>query len=469
MLVLESPPRGQPIRCHHCRHAFAAREELPEAAAGSRPRSYAADLDDVPRDESRIPPGTLAGLAAGALACVAGVVLIVVAVTWHVASGRDTGRAAIRPEPMPVPTVVLEPPKWNVHPRPVPVPDSPTEWSNDSLTFPGDEQLIFPNGPHPFVLSVGTATTPPRVWNLASMKQVGSLPIGVKLSDPVALSPDGKWVASQVKNEDRFAVGIWSTADETQAHTLVGPKGSEFSHLFFTDAGHVLALHTQESASKVCLWTLETEKLEPPFAAVMPSVPTALAVSAGGQFIATGGEDGRIRIYDVSLGQEVGTIDPPKQQFDGGPRSCKGLVFASDLNELAALLSETRVTNVGVSQGETSVGVWQLGTGSPAPEIRCPAQLLNDVGLTNAVAGPPLETSPNGVGWLVYGGVFVSRKNGGTGSVLPPAGNRLRYARAHFVAPGRLALLHGEAEAPGKSASTCTLRTIPLPDLPRPE
>lgn len=183
------------------------------------------------------------------------------------------------------------------------------------------------------VCSLGGST--PVSAQVASQRRAGpqvQFPLGHTLSGhggevtAIAFSPDGRWLATGSKDE---TVKLWEVASGQEARTLVGHG----TGVYFV-MGNVLQIGGVD----------------------------AVAFSPDGQWLASGGWDNKIKLWEVATGQEVRTLA-------GHTDAVRAVAFSPDGRWLASgsLLDGT-------------VKLWEVATGS---------NVRTFAGLTGAVAFSP--------------------------------------------------------------------------------
>jgi WD40 repeat protein len=186
------------------------------------------------------------------------------------------------------------------------------------------EVLSNPEHPARHSISVGPDTNGPRlasstggaalcVWDTSSGKTVLRAAAGGGGLQSVACSPDGRWVASGSSDN---VVRLWDAASGEVRTVLEGQKGP-VAALAFTPDGATVA---SASATDGTVWLWETATGKPilliPEAADGCSVdalafhPNGRWLACGGiDWLATGGTDGAVCIWDVVQPDRLGLFD----------------------------------------------------------------------------------------------------------------------------------------------------------------
>jgi WD40 repeat protein len=210
-----------------------------------------------------------------------------------------------------------------------------------------------------------------RVWNVASGRP-GGQPAGAPQPEVLAGSPDGRWLAG---GHDKHIL-LWDAATGQMHTTLEGQAGNVAALAFAPDS--TILASASASDGTVWLWNVETREpvLVVPMAADACTVetlafhPQEQFLAAGGiDWLATGGSDGAVSVWDVAQRQLVGTFR----------RGATAIAFHPAGRWLAA------------ASLQKSLCVWDMQTGQLALEL---------TGHTDTVTC--VAYSPDGA-WLVSG------------------------------------------------------------------
>jgi RNA polymerase sigma factor (sigma-70 family) len=160
--------------------------------------------------------------------------------------------------------------------------------------------------------------------------------------DSLAVSPDGRWLASCSYNprpgEGDDAVRLWDLHTGRQVKRLPHEFYAIYDLAFAPDGSRLSAGGAQEHGSApggVQVWEVPTGKRLLTMNARTPSVKR-LAFSPDGRMLAAGGHDASLRLWEVATGEE-------RLRFRGHEGTIDALAFAPDGRSLAAASADAPV------------------------------------------------------------------------------------------------------------------------------
>jgi WD40 repeat protein len=338
-----------------------------------------------------------------------------------------------------------------------PLTDGPEQVLPIPASYSGDF-IRFPSTPSPFVLVGGNDAAEQKrvVYDLRTGKALGALGGRLDINNPMALSPDGRFLVAQAFTQPRKTV-IWSVTDARQVGAIAEDAAAGPPQVVdFVGPNSVLI--TAPYYKRIEIWDFQT-------GAKVRDLPTAdgwswekdaFAMSPGRRYAALGYDAQHcVRVYNLTTGALDGQIDLPTD----GPNNpdIAGLAFSPDGTSLAAL------ARVGDAQ---RILAWDTKTGEAQHDHAFPGK--DAFGGTVTHDGPRLQWLPDGAGWLVLDQAIVERKTGqivwsmpfdALASMIKNGGGRENAPR-RIVGPGRAAVVEKR-----KNARVLRLASLPVETL----
>lgn len=145
-----------------------------------------------------------------------------------------------------------------------------------------------------------------RLWDVVTAKQLKEVSSSQGSVSDIAVSPDGRFIAACIDNEESSVVKIWDAATLKLRHTLVGHEKGIFEIVFSPD-GRLLASGARDTTIK--LWNVRTGQLTRTLEGHTDAV-TSLAFTPNGKWLFTGSaeDDKTIKLWEVGTGKLLRTL-----------------------------------------------------------------------------------------------------------------------------------------------------------------
>jgi hypothetical protein len=165
-----------------------------------------------------------------------------------------------------------------------------------------------------------------RAWDAATGKERLTLKAQKGIFQAVAVSPDGKTIATGgTAGKDVGEVRLWDAATNADRGVLHGHLGEVIALAFSPDGRTLASAGSKDNAVKVR--DLADQREVATFAGPTKRV-NAVTFSPDGRTLAAASRDGTVRLWDVASGEE-------RQPFAGDGRDVRSVAFSPDGRTLA--------------------------------------------------------------------------------------------------------------------------------------
>jgi hypothetical protein len=473
---------GKRVRCRACQANISVPGAEPVRAEADEPQEQAAavqvrskparrPVEEVPEveladdgDEDAPPPpkksraglflliggGVAAFLLLGCVGVgVAGWLLLRAAPRTSLVAVNTWPKTPTPPAPMQPPsTRPNTPPPTKPNTPPPPEPDDPpgphldADPLREPLQAPTNPSGALPlttgrNNPvrYPWGISPVVAVQDPKnreqvwdIWNLQSMKQLGSVK-GASGAD-LKISADGAYVAMDTIVPGSIRSGgleVHTVADGKPLRKLPFKAGNDSRTGLneFAGTDQFLSLRNQGTAGEATVYDLKTGQEVKTFKTVGQIDRKANVLSPGGRYLAMFDSfdfKHPIQVYELATGNVVRTLKPKMPQVSWF--NCRGLVISPDGKELAALLT---------TDADDYLQAWDFETGKRTVSHKFNPQLAKtakSTGPWQVDAYPtPLECVPDRSGWLAYGQLLIDHDRGNVFWTRPPEQTNVLWQR----------------------------------------
>lgn len=357
----------------------------------------------------------------------------------NVAEGPARGFAPPRPEP-PAPMA------WRLQPDPgAPIRLARAPEKGIPVKIWGTD-LIYPSTPSPFV-AVGTnivADDAREIWDLRTMRQTGRLAGQLHLGEPLALSPDGAYLAGVVPTQLN-RVDVWQVATGKSISIDLNDKQGFTDLVDFVGPNELLIGYPVGGGKVFRVWDLTTGRQLRSVSGPSFWERDSAALSPGRKYLAVANSD-KVFAYDLRAAAPLGELVLPKANR---PEllMCRGMGFSPDGVELAGLFT---------AGADTRLISWDVATGRVVADHRFQGDIKSTLKNTALYRGRALDWKADRSGWLLYGKAVVDHKTGQVVATVRENENDPMPGPRRVLGSDHVALVVGELGAR-------SLIVVPLP------
>jgi WD40 repeat protein len=212
-------------------------------------------------------------------------------------------------------------------------------------SFNGDAMALSPDGKTLATNDEAAQVPAVTLWDLATGSAANFTPTLPIIGDPMAFSPDGAVLAL---GDDDGRVDLWSVTGKRLIATLSdGSPASPVTALAFSPGGRTIAAARQNGSTR--LWNLATGRPLRIFTAgKLAGQPDSVAFSPDGTMVAIGDAGGGATVWDTSGGKPAAVLGAPGGG-NGGIAGVTDVAFSPDGSIIAigdAAGGDTSVWNV---------------------------------------------------------------------------------------------------------------------------
>ena len=183
--------------------------------------------------------------------------------------------------------------------------------------------------------------SPKALKSNGSAEKLRTLQTGLPVRNGLTLSDNGQFIAAAEGSYrdgegHRTAIEVWNTTDERPIHVFNTGEILGIWNVLFSPDATMLAVDTQKNAqSGIRVWEIETGRKLLTKSGFDAYWTRALAFSPSGKYLASGGEAGNLRVWDISEGESV--------IWETYPTGIQALAFSPNGDYLAVALWDTTI------------------------------------------------------------------------------------------------------------------------------
>ncbi len=475
-VILPAQPEGKRIVCSECGHKFRLPDEededdQPVRRSSRRREPEEEDEDERPRKskrsgskKKRAGRSTSIPVAVWIGGGVAAFLLIGVGLVFGLRSGKkgadqeNADETAKKNDPLPgllpgqAPRAKTDPDEdraqaagWTVT---VDLSGRKVDFAAQTQTMavPLDigASLYLPSTASPFFASGGVSrpTDALTVYDTRTKQPVGAIRGKTDLQPPVALSPDGKFIAGQSGFKSVIDVYDFSTGKGTRTFD---PKTLQIQAVDFGADDEVVVVCSAPNLTEKVLqtWSLTSGTMTRSITLPKQTIGQPFMALSPGRHLAAVAAGNNVWVYRLADGKLLGARPIPKLADKNNYTeytTCDGLAFSLDGTELAALLRTSQ---------RTQIAAWNVATGKLEQNHEVTDTLGNWVGASHT---NNLEYLPDGRAWLIHSNFVIDRQSGSTLLQFHPL-NQSRMSKLRIL-PNDLVVMVSDGQAGKKSAIT---------------
>ena len=270
------------------------------------------------------------------------------------------------------------------------------------------------------------------------------------------LSPDGKHVVGNLSKGGAYHTGVWEVATGKKVWTC------EDSHRIqpirdFADNRTAIEMF----GDTIKLWDIHEDRLVREIMCRQRAFQGGLALSANRKYAARAEADNQIRLYDLTTGKLVGSLE-----IRSFKRFSKLTIFKLDFSEDGkemAMIARISFDQTTRTDDTLAIASWSLSSGKQVAQHIIPREI--NVLLDSLGKSPDIDCLPGHYGWLIKNAAILERTTGKVIWTLPLPPRGRSYASPTFVLPDGQLILNLGTEGHGPGHKLFTAYTLPLQEL----